>query len=136
MQSRNMECVMEMMDDVLHMEFARNMDKVERIGRLFEGKPRPLRVMLKRLEGKKEVSTRAKMWKEVEKFKKMFLSPDLTRKQLEKDRKLRKELKLIRETGVTGARIANGKMIKNETGGRKMVLFQSQHNRKLQTCEH
>jgi hypothetical protein len=117
-------CVVEMMDEVLHMDFTRNVDKVERIGRLVEGRVRPLRVMLKRLEGKKEILARAKLLKEVEKFKKMFISPDLTRKQQEKDKELRSQLKLIRETGVMGARIKNGKVIKNETGGREIVLFQ------------
>jgi hypothetical protein len=117
-------CVVEMMDEVLHMDFTRNVDKVERIGRLVEGRVRPLRVMLKRLEGKKEILARAKLLKEVEKFKKMFISPDLTRKQQEKDKELRRQLKLIRETGVMGARIKNGKVIKNETGGREIVLFQ------------
>jgi hypothetical protein len=117
-------CVVEMMDEVLHMDFTRNVDKVERIGRLVEGRVRPLRVMLKRLERKKEILARAKLLKEVEKFKKMFISPDLTRKQQEKDKELRRQLKLIRETGVMGARIKNGKMIKNETRGREIVLFQ------------
>jgi hypothetical protein len=37
------------MDDVLHMDFTREVDKVEQIGRLVEGRARPLRVMLKRL---------------------------------------------------------------------------------------
>jgi hypothetical protein len=113
-----------MMDEILHMDFTRNVDKVERIGRLVEGRVRPLRVMLKRLEGKKEILARAKLLKEVEKFKKMFISADLTRKQQEKDKELRRQLKLIRETGVMGARIKNGKVIKNETGGRESVLFQ------------
>jgi hypothetical protein len=121
---QDLGCVVEMMDEVLHMDFTRNVDKVERIGRLVEGKVRPLRVMLKRLEGKKEILARAKLLKEVEKFKKMFISPDLTRKQQEKDKELRSQLKLIRETGVMGARIKNGKVIKNETGGREIVLFQ------------
>jgi hypothetical protein len=105
-------CVVEMMDEVLHVDFTRNVDKVERIGRLVEGRVRPLRVMLKRLEGKKEILATAKLLKEVEKFKKMFISPDLTRKQQEKDKELRRQLKLIRETGVMGARIKNEKVIK------------------------
>jgi hypothetical protein len=35
---QDMECVMEVMDNVLHMDFTRNVDKVERIRRLVEGK--------------------------------------------------------------------------------------------------
>jgi hypothetical protein len=107
-------CVVEMMDEVLPMDFTRNVDKVERIGRLVEGRVRPLTVMLKRLEGKKEILARAKLLKEVEKFKKMLISPDLTRKPQQKDKEFRRQLKSIRETGVMGARIKNGKVIKND----------------------
>jgi hypothetical protein len=56
---QNVECVVEMMVEILHMDFARNVDKVERIGRFVEGRAGPLRVMFKRLEGKKEILVRA-----------------------------------------------------------------------------
>jgi hypothetical protein len=68
--------------------------------------------------------------KEVEKFKKMFISPDLTRKQQEKDKELRRQLKLIRETGVMRARIKNGKVIKTRQKAEKLCYFSSQHNSK------
>jgi hypothetical protein len=54
------------------------------------------------LEGKKEVLATAKWLKEAEKYKKMFISPDSTRNQQEKDRELRRQLKLTCETAVTG----------------------------------
>jgi hypothetical protein len=85
---------------------------VERIGILVEGKPRPLRVRWKRLEGKKEMLARAKMLKKVEKFNNFFLSPDSARKHQEKDRELRRQLKFIRETGMTGLHNNNGKEIR------------------------
>jgi hypothetical protein len=125
---QDVECVMEVMDDVLHIDFTRNVEKVERIWRLVEGRARPLRVMLKQLEGKKEILARAKLLKKGEKFKKMFISPDLTRKQQEKDKELRRKLKLIRETGAMGARIKNRKVIKTRQEGEKLCYFSSQHN--------
>lgn len=56
----DMACVVQMMNEVLHIDCTWNVDKVERMGRLAEGKSRPLRVMLKRLEGKTEILERAK----------------------------------------------------------------------------
>jgi hypothetical protein len=44
---QNAKCVMAMMDKVVRMDSTRKVDKLERIGRLVAGKPRPLRVMLK-----------------------------------------------------------------------------------------
>jgi hypothetical protein len=71
--------------------------------------------------GKEKILAIAKLLKEVEKFKKMFVSPDLTGKQQTKHTELRRQLKLIPETGVTGTRIKNRKVIKIETGGREIV---------------
>jgi hypothetical protein len=125
-----MECVVEIMNDVLHMDFTRNADKMERIGRLVDGRSRPLKVMLKRLEGKKEVLATAKLLKEVEKYKIMFISPDSTRNQQEKDRKLRRQLKFICDTAVTvtGARTKNGKVIKKRDRRHRNCQFSSRHN--------
>jgi hypothetical protein len=39
---KNVECLLEIMTYVLHMNFTRNVDKMQRIGRLVEGKSRPL----------------------------------------------------------------------------------------------
>jgi hypothetical protein len=50
-------------------------------------------------------------------------------KQQEKDKKLSKQLKLIHETGVMGARIQNGKVIKKtKQEAEKLCFFSSQHN--------
>jgi hypothetical protein len=68
---------------------------------------------------------------EVEKFKKMFISPDLTRKQQD-TRELRRQLKLICDTGVTGAPIKNGKVIKTRHETKKLCNFSSKQNKKLQ----
>jgi hypothetical protein len=77
------------------MDFTRTMDKVERIGRLVEERARQLRVMLQRLEGNKEILATATLLKEVEKFRKTFISPDLTKMHQDQDREMRRQLKLI-----------------------------------------
>jgi hypothetical protein len=42
---QDVESVVEMMTEVFHMDFARNVEKMERIGRLVEGRPHLLRVV-------------------------------------------------------------------------------------------
>ena len=84
-----------------------------RVGRLIEGKLRPVRVVIKSLDGKREILARAKHLKEHDKFKRMFISPDLTRKQQEVDKTLRVELKRLREGGEPEAKIKAGKIVKN-----------------------
>jgi hypothetical protein len=108
----DVEFVIELMTEGLKMDFTRNVDKVMRIGRLVDGKARPVRLVLKREEAKKEILARAKQLKDIEKYKKMFVSPDLTRKQQDRDRELRTHLKTLQEAGEKDARIKNGKVVK------------------------
>lgn len=77
---QDVEAIAEMLTNVMHMDFARNVEKTERIGRLVGVKPGPLRIVLNRVHAKKETSSRLKMWKDVEGYKKIIISPDLTRK--------------------------------------------------------
>ena len=114
----------EIIGEGLHMDFDRHIETLMRIGRLVEGKPRPLRVVVKTLDGRKEILARAKNLKDNDKFKRMFISPDLTRKQQEADRDLRNNLKRIREEGETEAKIKFGRIVKNMRGGREEVLYQ------------
>ncbi|MGE5821222.1 MAG: hypothetical protein ACM31M_01390, partial [Nitrososphaerota archaeon] len=82
-----------------------------------------LRIVVKSLDGKKEILSRAKDLKEVEKYKRMFISPDLTRKQQRVDKELRTELKKFREQGEDTARIRYGKIVKN-VNGKEIVIYQ------------
>ena len=97
---------------------------IMRIGRLDDNKPRPIRLVVKTMDGKKQILSRAKDLRDVEKFKRMFISPDLTRKQQTVDKELRTELKKIREQGEVSAKIKYGKIIKNVRGEREEVLYQ------------
>ncbi len=74
------------------------------------------------MESRKEILARAKSLKETESFKKIFITPDLTRKQQELDKNLRLQLRKIRDEGETLAKIKYGKIMKNVQGGQVVVL--------------
>jgi hypothetical protein len=104
-------------------------ERMHRIGKIVEGKPRPVKVMLKTaVDGKKEILSRAKQLKDYEEYKRIFISPDLTRKQQEKDKELRQNLKRIRESGESEAKIKFGKIVKNGRGGKEEVLYPVEQN--------
>lgn len=107
----------------LHMDFDRHVSSMMRIGKLDVNKPRPLRIVIKSLDGKKEILSRAKDLKNVDTFKRMFISPDLTRRQQKVDKELRTELKKFREQGEGSAKIKYGKIVKN-INGKEVVLYQ------------
>jgi len=121
---QDIDQVTEILGTGLHMDYDRHISSVMRIGKLDENKPRPIRIVIKSMDGKKEILSRAKDLKNVEDFKRMFISPDLTRKQQKVDKELRTELKKFREQGETAAKIKYGKIVKN-VGGREEVLFQT-----------
>ena len=81
---------------------------------------------MKLIDGRKEILVTAKSLKENEKFRRMFISPDLTRKQQAFDKELGTNLLRIREEGETEAKIKNGKILKNVRGRREDILFQPQ----------
>jgi hypothetical protein len=56
------------------------------------------------MDGKKEILSRAKDLKNIEDFRRMFISPDLTRKQQKVNKELRVEFKKFREQGEIIAR--------------------------------
>lgn len=121
---KDIDEVAKILGEGLKLDFTRHVDKMERIGREVEGRPRPIRMKIKNMDGRKEILSRAKNLKDTEEFKRMFISPDLTRRQQEADRELRQQLKRIREGGVQEARIKNGKIVKNVRGGREEILYQ------------
>ena len=62
----------------LHMDFERYVASVMRIGKLDDNKPMPIRLVIKSMDGKKQILSRAMELEEVEEYKRMFISPDLT----------------------------------------------------------
>lgn len=103
---------------------ARSIMNIERIGKKTSDKKkiRPIRVVLNNTESKYEILKQAPTLRNIEEFKKLYVSPDLTRKQLEADKLLQTKLKEIREAGESEAKIKKGRVVKN-SNGTEVVLY-------------
>lgn len=128
-KTKDQEVVEELLKSGLKIDATRHIVEVGRIGKYNKDKCRPLRVVLKTHEGKVDVMKRAKDLKDVDEYKKVYITPDLTRKQQLNDKKLREELRKIRgkreeDGGEPEAKIRSGKIVKNLQGGGVQVLYQ------------
>jgi hypothetical protein len=123
-KSPDQEMIEELLRVGLRLDATRHIEEVQRIGRYQEGKIRPLRVKIKTFEARNEILKRARDLKGLEQFKKVFIAPDLTRKQQEVDKELRDKVKQFREEGHSNVKIKQGKVIKNEEGKQVVVLYQ------------
>jgi hypothetical protein len=56
-------------------------------------------------------------------YERVFVTPDLTRKQQEADKVLRGKLKEFKEKGETNLKIKKGKVVKNLIGREDIVLY-------------
>ena len=70
-----------------NLDHNRHIEEVCRIGKRANGKVRPVCIKTKSEESKVEILQRAKQLKDHVAFKKVFITPDLTRKQQEVDKK-------------------------------------------------
>ena len=118
------EMIEEILKTGLRLDASRHIEEIQRIGRFVAGKDRPVRVRVKTFEARSEILKRAHDLKENENFKRVFIAPDLTRKQQAIDKDLREKLKDIREKGEQNAKIKAGKVIKNGVGGQVIILYQ------------
>ena len=104
---------MDIFEEGLKLVVDRHVDRIVRRGRVEnEQKSRAVHITLRRLDCRKEILIRAKTMKENEKFKRIFISPNLTRKQQDADRELKRQLKEFREKGEAGAKVKSGKVVK------------------------
>lgn len=78
----------------LHIDGFKYIEEVSRIGRLAENKVRPSRQRIKNINGKQEILRKTKDLKDSLSYKKVYLTPDLTRKQLEMGNELSRKLKI------------------------------------------
>ena len=84
--------VEEMMGKILEEE-EEQIAKVDRMGKRQNGRNRPLRVQLKDPGKRGKILSATKKLRESEKWKEVFISPDLTRKEREQGKLLRDKLK-------------------------------------------
>ena len=106
---QDIEQVANILGTELPMDFDRHVSSMMRIGKLDESKPRPLRIVVKCLDDEKKILSSAKDLKNVENFRRMFISPYLTRMQQRVDKKLRTELKKFRQQGESTAKVTMGR---------------------------
>lgn len=130
--AHDVDKVREILSKGLHIDCERHLGEMYRIGMKKDDKVRPIRLVVKTLEGKIEIIKRAKQLKDSEEFKKIFVSPDLTRKQQLEDKELRDKLKSFRQDDHSGARIIikGGKIIMEKEDGQRNVLFDPKKSRK------
>ena len=93
-----------------------------RVGKVAGSKPRPVRVAIEEVDDKRKILNRAKLLKENSKYDKIYVCPDLTKKQQDEDKKLRDKVREFRNQGMVGVKIVRGEVVKEEAGSR-VVLF-------------
>ena len=96
--------------DVIVEEIKVDFEVIGRIGRKGE-RQRPLRIKLKDMEDRRRVLARAKNLKKADGMQGYYIVPDLTKIQQEDDKKLRNEVRRLREAGNTFARISRGVVV-------------------------
>ena len=95
---------------------------VSRIGRQQEGKTRPIRLVMANQDSRIEILQACPGLRKHEEYQKVFVTPDLTRKQQRNDKLLRDKLKDFREGGENNVQIKKGKIVKN-LDGEEVVLY-------------
>lgn len=127
----NDELVIESIMRVLKLDPSRHIQESERFGSFVRNKNRPVRLVTKTLDGRREILSRGKCLKDTEDYKNVFITPDLTRKQQKVDRDLRQKVKQFREEddGSDPGKIIiqKGKVVKNLFGDqdqtRTIILY-------------
>ena len=90
--------------------------EVEILGRIGKkgDKSRPIRIKLNDLVDKRRVMFRAKKLRNVVGMERMYVVPDLTKVQQEEDRKLREEVRRMKDEGVASVKISKGSIVVEE----------------------
>ena len=112
----------------LKLDGSRHVEEVFRVGRFSAEKIRSIRVKVSGVDSKKEILQRSKSVRSGM-FDKVFIAPDLTKKQQVVDKDLREHVKTFRDEfkdqteQEVKIRIKDGKVIKNESGKQDVVLY-------------
>ena len=97
---------------------------VGRIGKIVDGnkagtssameKVRPIRISLEDASHRRRILMRAKDLRLLQGFEKIYVAPDLTQMQQAEDRKLRTEVKNLRDAGKKNVKIVQGSVVWNK----------------------
>lgn len=102
--------VVTMLNDSLNLAEVK-LESVIRLGKKSEGRNRLTKVTLDSVKSKREILNAAKNLKGIEEWSNIFITPDMTPKEREKNKELREELKRRRENGEEGIAIRRGKIV-------------------------
>ena len=94
-----------------------------RLGRKESDKKRPVRVEITDAVARRTIMKNATNLKNEPKYERIYVSPDLTRKQQEMDKTLRDKVKALRAEGIEGVKISKGCVVKEANGGKREVLY-------------
>ncbi len=94
---------------------------MERIGKKGE-RARPTRIKINNIASKIKILKNANRLKRNNQMDKIYITPDLTRKQQEEEKKLRDKLKSYKLQGLENVRIQKGQIVK-EVDGQREILY-------------
>ena len=83
-----------------------------RLGKKEQGKTRLIRITVDSVKTKREILKRAKRLRDSEKWKRVFITPDLSPKERQRNKELREDLKSRTEEGEENLVIRRGKIVK------------------------
>ena len=100
------EKVQKLLDELLERERVKY-SLIGRVGKkgTRETAIRPIRIKIETIENKGKILKKARNLKEIEEFKRVYIVPDMTRKQQEEDKTLRDKVKEFRANGMEGVRM-------------------------------
>ena len=119
------EMVEEILKAGLKLDATGHIDEVQKIGKYEAGKTRPVRIRTKTWKARNEMLKRARILKDREEFSKVYIAPDLTRKQQLLNKDLRTHVKKFKdEDKMENVRIISGKVVQIVPGNPDVVLYQ------------
>lgn len=107
-------------------------DTVQRLGERRDDKPRIIILKMKKVADKRKILMSTKKLREDEQRKNMYITPDMSKKSREHNKKLRTELKERREAGEGNLIIRNGKIMEKEQAPNERHIFRGNEDTGLQ----
>ncbi len=99
---------------VVDKEYYIEIEVKRRIGKVNERSARSVRIKIESPAARRLILKKASTLKSNKKYEKIYVVPDLTRKQQEEDKQLRDKLKEYRGQGMEGIKISRGCIVKEE----------------------
>ena len=118
-RQEDMENLKDILDASVGTDHQVEFGTVTRLGKRFEGKNRLTKVVLDSVKSKRMILGAAKKLRESDAWNNIYVTPDLSPKEREKNKQLRAELKKRKEDGEDSLVIRKGKIVQLETRATK-----------------